>query len=662
MLDIKSIIKYTSSLKLLYVEDNKDARESTLSILEEFFDDIIVACHGLEGLEKFQQNDIDLIITDINMPKMTGLKMVEKIRETDKDVSILILSAYNESGFFIDSIKLNVDGYLLKPIDLEQFLSMLQKITQKITLKDEKNKLLYLQKQYQEITDTSSIVSKADLAGNIIYANDKFCEISGYTEEELIGKPHNIIRHPDNPASMFENMWDTIKNKKEMWQGVVRNIKKDGSSYYVQAVIKPILNQKNEIVEYIALRDDITDIMSPKKQLQDLIEFFDESLVVFVKIERFEDIEKFYGSFLSQKIENSFSKEILKQMPTSSMFEKVFSLGDGEYALARNKEDLEIDVEKFIEMLKEFHKNINDVNLDIGEFEYDISTIISVAYGKDALSNAKSGLKHIIKTNQDFIVATNFEQKEYEEAAKNLKILKMVKKAIENKKIVSYFQPIINNKTKKIEKYESLVRLIDEDGKILAPFFFLDTAKKGKYYSQITLIVLENSFDALTKSDVDITINISILDIEKSATREEIFKLLNDNKNYLKRVVFELLEDENVKDFKLIKKFIEDVKAMGVRIAIDDFGAGYSNFERLLDYQPDILKIDGSLIKNILDDQFSLNVVQTIVSFAKKQHIKIVAEFVENVEIFEMLKDMGVDYSQGYYFGKPEALKIKDVV
>lgn len=98
---------------------------------------------------------------------------------------------------------------------------------------------------------------------------------------------------------------------------------------------------------------------------------------------------------------------------------------------------------------------------------------------------------------------------------------------------------------------------------------------------------------------------------------------------------------------------------MGVTIAIDDFGAGYSNFERLLEFEPDILKIDGSLIKNIVIDEYSRNVVETIVSFAKKQNIITIAEYVENEEIFNILYNLGVDYSQGYYFGKPEQIEFK---
>jgi len=657
MLDLDDIIKYTFSLKLLYVEDNEQARESMMNVLEEFFSDIVIACDGQEGLEGFKNNEIDLIITDINMPRLNGLEMIQEIRKIDKEVSILILSAYNESSFFLNSIKLGVDGYLLKPIVINQFMDSIRKVTQKLKFKQEAQKNLHLLHQYQEATDSSSIVSKGDLIGNITYINDIFCEVSGFTKEELIGKPHSAVRHPDNPSSIFEDMWDTIKRKKRTWKGIIRNIKKNGDSYYVDTIVKPILNADNEILEYISLRTDITDIMSPKKQLQDMIDSNNESLLVLMKIDRFDDIEKFYGSKLSQEIEDKFSKYINQEMPIKCEFDRIFILGDGEYAFVKDMQTCTMEMTTVAKNLKELQKVINDVHLHVGEIDYDISVVISFSYGKNVFQSARYGLKQILETKQDFILANNLVEREHVKAQNNLKILKMVKTAIENSKIISYFQPIVNNKTKEIEKYESLVRLVDENEKVISPFIFLETAKKAKYYYQITDMVLENSFAALQRTDVDISMNVSVLDIERRLTREKIFELLKANSSQLHRVVFELLEDEDVKDFDLIHSFIQEVKSMGVKIAIDDFGSGYSNFERLLDYQPDILKIDGTLIKNIETDAFSLNVVETIVTFAKKQNIELIAEYVENENIFNILNGLGVEYSQGYYFGKAKALE-----
>ena len=659
--NIEEIIKYSQQLNLLYVEDNQEARESTIFVLEEFFDNIIVAINGQDGLNKFKENqeNIDLIITDINMPKLNGLEMTEKIKAIKNTIPILVLSAYNESGFFIDSIKLGVEGYLLKPIDIDQFLGVLEKVTQKLKLKDDIDKNIHFLKEYQEATNSSAIVSKANLQGIITYVNDEFCRISEYTPDELIGNNHNIIRHPDMPASAFKDMWHTIKNKKQIWKGLVRNKTKSGKSYYVKTTVKPILDQHNNIVEYIALRDDITDIMNPKKQLDDAIKNAKEPLVVYIKLEEFNTLVEFYDNETVETIQDKITQYLEQNLPTLCKFEKVYQLGNGEYAMTQEKAVCMEDKDTFIKQLKEYQDTIKNSSIDIYDVDYDMSIIISLAYDNNqVLESSKLGIRELLRTKQDFIISNNFAQIEHDKAQKNMKTISMVKQAINDYKIISYFQPIVNNKTQQIEKYESLVRLIDENGKVLSPFFFLDTAKKGKYYSQITNMVLNNSFSALKNTDMDISINLSALDIELKSTRDKIFELLEENKQYVSRIVIELLEDESVKDFNTIKTFIRDVKDLGVKIAIDDFGAGYSNFERLLDYQPNILKIDGCLIRDIETNSYSLSVVKTIVAFAKEQNILTVAEFVENEAIFNILNKIGVDYSQGYYFGKPEPLKV----
>jgi len=656
MYEVNNIIDKSHSLRLLYVEDNDDARESKLLILRDFFDEIIVAVDGEDGINKFNEYKIDIVITDINMPKLNGLDMSQKIKNINSSIPILVLSAYNDAEYFTQSIKIGIDGYLLKPIDIKQFIEVLKKVIDRLYLEKEVQNNIHFLKQYQEATNHSSIVSKTDIKGNITYVNEDFCKISEYSEAELIGENHNIVRHPNNPESLFVEMWHTLMKKKTVWKGLIRNMSKSGKSYYVKTTIQPIVDAQGNIVEYIALRDDVTDIMNPKKQLQDLVESCDDMAVVMMKIDNFEDIEKFYGQTMIEEIEGKFADILMENRPTDCEFEKVFPLGHGVYVFAKKRSSCTLGVENVIRQLKEFQQNIGDISIDIGDVEYDVAIIMSLAYGQNVLENAAYGIKRLEDTKQDFIVANNFAEDEQNSAKKNIETLKKIKKAINEFKIVSYFQPIIDNKTKKITKYESLVRLIDEDDKVLSPFFFLDIAKRGKYYSQITSRVLENSFGALKDTDVNISINISALDIERRNTRMKLFELLQEHKKDAHRIVFELLEDENVKDLKIIREFIISVKSLGVRIAIDDFGAGYSNFERLLDYQPDLLKIDGSLIRDIETNSYSQSVVKTIVTFAKEQNIETIAEYVENENIYNILNEMGVNYSQGYYFGKPEPL------
>ena len=658
MIDFEEITECSRGLKLLYVEDNDDAREMTTMILENFFDSIVVAVDGEDGYEKFQSNNIDLVITDINMPKLNGLDMCSKIRELDTEVPLIILSAHNEDDFFIKSIAVGVSGYLLKPIDYNQLSSLIYRVIQKYKYATQAEANLHLLKVYQEATNQTSIVSKTDLKGIITYVNDAFCDISGYTRDELIGVNHNIVRHPDNPQAIFKDIWETIKERKEIWKGIVRNRAKNNKSYYVDSLIMPITDVNGKVVEYISLRNDISDIMNPLKQLTSELNDSRDPLLIYMKLANFSDIEEFYDNDTIELIQNMTLTYLQNKLTEIYSFDKIYQLGNGEYGLVLQASTYLENEELFIKQLKKYQKLIKEDTIALPSIEYDVSVLISFAYEKEKiLESVKLGMKKLLKINKSFILANKMATREQAKARENMKTVFMIKNAISNSKIISYFQPIIDNTTQEIVKYESLVRLINEEGKVLSPYFFLETAKKSNYYLDITNIVLEHSFTMLRNCNFDISINLSALDIEHKSMRERILKLLEVNKEHTHRVVFELLEDESITNFNVVKQFITDVKKYGVKIAIDDFGAGYSNFERLLDYQPDILKIDGCLIKNIETSTYSLSAVKSIVTFAKEQGIQTIAEFIENEAIYNIVKELDVDFSQGYYFGKPEDLK-----
>ena len=657
MIEIDKVIANTKGLKLLYVEDNQDAREMTLMILEDFFDSIIVATDGMDGVKKFKENNIDLVITDINMPNLNGLEMCEEIRKIDIETPLIALSANNQENFFIKSIHIGVSGYIVKPIEIEQLLNVIYSVTQKSNYMRESKKNLHFLKEYQEVVNRSSIVSKADINGIITFVNDAFCDISGYSREELIGKNHNIVRHPDMPSDAFENMWKTIKEDKQVWQGIVRNRAKNSKSYYVDSTIMPIIDLDGNILEYISLRHSVTDIMNPRKQLTNAIKNFQEPILIFMKLDKFEMMEEFYDNETVEIIQDKAHIYLQQIFSKFYDFDTIYRLGNGEYAFLIDYKKYFETQEHFIASLKKYQEMIRGNRIDLADVAYDMGVLISLVYEKEKiLESAKIGIKHLLKRKKDFIIANNLANMELVKAKENMKTIHMIKSAIEDSRIVSYFQPIVDNKTQETVKYESLVRLIDSDNKVISPYFFLETSKKSDYYPKITNIVMEHSFSILKNCNVDISINLSAIDIEQKTTRESILKLLEKNREYASRVVFELLEDESVKEFDVIKEFITTVKSYGVKIAIDDFGAGYSNYERLLDYQPDILKIDGCLIRDIETSSYSLSAVKSIVTFAKEQNIQTIAEYIENESIFNIVKTLGVDYSQGYYFGKPEPL------
>jgi len=165
--------------------------------------------------------------------------------------------------------------------------------------------------------------------------------------------------------------------------------------------------------------------------------------------------------------------------------------------------------------------------------------------------------------------------------------------------------------------------------------------------------MLSKSFEAFKNTDNEFSVNITIEDILNNNIKEYIIMML-EKYNIGSRVVFEIVESESIENFKEVLYFIKNIKSYGCKIAIDDFGTGYSNFEYLVKLEADYIKIDGSLIKEIDTNITSQIVVKNIVNFAKDLKMKTIAEFVENEFIFKKVKELGVDYSQGYYFSEPK--------
>ncbi len=268
-------------------------------------------------------------------------------------------------------------------------------------------------------------------------------------------------------------------------------------------------------------------------------------------------------------------------------------------------------------------------------------------YASIARSVAKS-------ENRKFLLYSHDMQSE-EDYAKNMLWIRQIRRAIINQQFLPYFQPIMDNKTGVVVKYEALVRMIDDKGKVISPFFFLDIAKRAKLYSKITRVVVDKTLEVFKHHpEYECSINLSTEDIMSKETRAYIYRRLQSYP-HTHKVVFEITESEEIRDFKTVSLFIKKVKEFNAKISIDDFGTGYANFDYILNLDIDYIKIDGSLIKNIDVDEESRIIVEAIIAFSKKLGTKTIVEFVHNELVQHEVIALGADYSQGYHIGKPRA-------
>ncbi|WP_051145065.1 bifunctional diguanylate cyclase/phosphodiesterase [Thiomicrorhabdus sp. Kp2] len=519
--------------------------------------------------------------------------------------------------------------------------------------------------EYKKAMDASSIVSKADTFGQITYVNELFCQISGYTEQELVGQPHSIVRHPDSPAETFTNMWATIQNK-EVWKGVLKNRTKCGKDYYVNTTIVPVLDSQGGIKEFIAIRQDITSLyerdeiisqqytdsltgLKNRIKLKADIQTLPLPKLAILNIDRFKEINDSYGQEVGDLVLIEFAHKL--NLLNSHNIHIYHYSGDAFAILAFGNYSLK----ELEELCQEILSELDQQNLMVAEDAFNISVSIGLAEGnKRLLASVEMALSHAKARDLDLVVF-NDDLDMRTELRDNIEWTKRIKFAIQNQRVLLYGQKIINNITGK-EKFETLMRIESETGEIIAPGRFLEHAKRARLYPILTRMMIDQACTYFQNKPYQFSLNLTIQDILNTETVNFLFKRLEET-NTFKQVIIELVESEGIESHLEIYDFIAQIKSLGGLIAIDDFGTGYSNFEYLTKIDADLLKIDGSLIRNMHQDPNTLITVKTIVSFAKALNIKVVAEFVHCLEVQNLVLELGIELSQGYFLHEPELLR-----
>jgi len=258
---------------ILIVDDTPENIDILRNILRDQYK-IYASTNGYHALEIVSDKEIDLILLDIQMPDMDGFEVCQLLKNDPlaMDIPVIFATAHSDDESIEAAYEIGGADFLTKPFRpkevrarVKAYLSLSEK--QK-NLQRSNNESQLLASQYKHMVDKKLLVSRTDIRGSITYINDKFCTTTGYTEHELMGSPHSIIRHPETSTETFKNMWDTIQNK-EAWYGEMKNLKKDGGFYITDTTIIPILDSDSEILEYMSISYDITEIHNLNREIED---------------------------------------------------------------------------------------------------------------------------------------------------------------------------------------------------------------------------------------------------------------------------------------------------------------------------------------------------------------------------------------------------------
>ncbi|RXJ67996.1 hypothetical protein CRV08_09310 [Halarcobacter ebronensis] len=306
------------------------------------------------------------------------------------------------------------------------------------------------------------------------------------------------------------------------------------------------------------------------------------------------------------------------------------------------------NIEKVLESIKNrFEKKL------FGIEGYKFYIHLNLAYSSTSPKYLTS-CEALLSTRKSIVKSIKEYSKENEISCNNsLDMLNTIRISLENSQVIPVYQGIYDNNTNTTYKYETLAR-IKKDGKLISPYEFIDISKRFKLYHKITHRIIENAFDDFKDSQCEFSINLSYIDIVNENTCNFIFSMLKKNPQIAKRLTIEFLETENISDYDLLIEFTKKIKEYGTKVALDDFGAGYSNWNNIIKLKPNYIKIDGSIIQNLIGNDKNINFIKLIVEFSRMNEIKTIAEYVDSQELANLIKELKIDYSQGFLFAQPQ--------
>ena len=434
--------------------------------------------------------------------------------------------------------------------------------------------------------------------------------------------------------------------EKEIFQKKLANANK-ALTQYSEELENEVKKRTDEALEHL-MKNPLTKLHNRLSFVKRLEKNSRASVAIF-NIDRFQSYNDLFGAKVGDRIIQEYAAYLRKTIP---YLYEIYHLQGDEFAIIepdkKSSATFLAMVKRVAELAKEFH--YSDEN---GNFILQASIGVCIDE-KQPLTKADMALKKAKNSNESLVIySENLVKKQ--KYLENITMTKVLSKALKEDRIVPYYQPIIDTETGKVYKYEVLARLIDENGLVIPPAHFIYLAKQIKLYSELTKMVFDKAMKSIEEHGLHLSINLSADDIHHRPTRDYIIDRLAMS-GYSDHITFELLESEEAKSYYEISAFIHRVKQYGVKIAIDDFGSGYSNFAKILKLKVDYIKIDGSFIKKIDTDADSMEFVEIIHRLANNYNLKTVAEFVADEAIYNTVRSIGIDFVQGYHFGKPKPL------